>query len=439
MFNYIYYTTDVEKEHPPSTIEVHHDPDSLTCEKNSWREGRRIIEMGTLADNLKKGCGMCGNILQFSNILGERRFGLGQVLQIQCTNSTCLFINDVPTGSKHKLKPGMKQSAWDVNTKLAAGMLQGGYGATHVRALLAALNIPEISETSLKSREREVGKHLEEMAGQSCKEALQEEMKLSDGNAIVSFDGAWQKRGTGRGYNSLTGHASLFGEKTKKILSFSSRSKRCRICSSAKARGVPPRKHNCRCNWQGSAKAMEPSMACEMLTTVQGDGAKVGTFVMDNDSTTIAKVKATVSPNIEKRADRNHTKKGFTGALLELGNTHKLLKNPKLRSHIERCFTYCIQQNRGQAKQLEAELGKIVPHLYGEHDCCGTWCRSEQTNYKPKNLPYGKPLSCSLLRAALVTLINKYASKAEELAVMGSTQENENFNYMVSSKAPKRF
>lgn len=76
MFN---YTTDVEKEHPPSTIEVHHDPDSLTCEKNSWREGRRIIEMGTLADNLKKGCGMCGNILQFSNILGERRFGLGQV------------------------------------------------------------------------------------------------------------------------------------------------------------------------------------------------------------------------------------------------------------------------------------------------------------------------------------------------------------------------
>lgn len=63
---------------------------------------------------------------------------------------------------------------------------------------------------------------------------------------------------------------------------------------------------------------------------------QVGTFVMDNDSTTIAKVKATVSPNIEKRADRNHTKKGFAGALLELGNTHKLLKNPKLRSHIER-------------------------------------------------------------------------------------------------------
>lgn len=116
----------------------------------------------------------------------------------------------------------------------------------------------------------------------------------------------------------ITGLASLFGEKKKKILSFSSRSKRCRICSSAKARGVPPRKHNCRFNWHGSAKAMVLSMACEMLTTVRGDGAKVcfckvfndywkhimtfgysdsiylllqvGTFVMHNESTTIANV-----------------------------------------------------------------------------------------------------------------------------------------------------
>lgn len=27
----------------------------------------------------------------------------------------------------------------------------------------------------------------------------------SDGDLIAGFDGAWQKRGTGRAYNSLTG------------------------------------------------------------------------------------------------------------------------------------------------------------------------------------------------------------------------------------------
>lgn len=46
----------------------------------------------------------------------------GSILQIQCTNPTCLLKKNVPTGSKHKLKPGMKQCAWDVKTKLAAGI-----------------------------------------------------------------------------------------------------------------------------------------------------------------------------------------------------------------------------------------------------------------------------------------------------------------------------
>lgn len=160
---------------------------------------------------------------------------------------------------------------------------------------------------------------------------------------------------------------------------------------------------------------------------------------MDNDSTTIAYIKATVDPTINKRADKNHTRKSFTGALIELANTHKVLKNQKLRSHIERCFTYCVQQNRGKAKDLENELGKIVPHLYGEHECCGTWCCSKKTDYKPRNLPYGKPLSCTLLREALEGLFKKYCCKPEELAMMGSTQVNENFNHMVSTKAPKRF
>ncbi|XP_055999332.1 uncharacterized protein LOC125677071 [Ostrea edulis] len=431
---------DVENDDPcleNDFTPVIRTPESESAE-SSWRVGRRVVELGTLVDNLKRGCTMCDNMLHLVNTIGGRKFGLGQVLQVQCTQPTCSFVNDIPTGSKHKVKAGKKQYAWDVNTKLAAGMVNGGYGTTHVNALLAALNIPGITDKSLKKREREVGEHLEEMAGQSCNEILQEEMKLTAGDITVSFGGAWQKRGTGRGYNSLTGHASLFGEKTKKVVSFSSKSKKCRICSVATTKGVPPRKHNCRRNWHGSAKAMEPAMACEMLTAIQDEGCKVGTLVMDNDSTTIARVKATVDPHITKRADRNHTKKGFTGALMELANTHKLLKNQKVRGHIERCFTYCVQQNKGKAKQLETELDKIVPHLYGEHEYCGTWCRSENTNYKPRNLPYGKPLSCTLLREALEGLLKKYSSKADELAMMGSTQVNENFNHMVSAKAPKR-
>lgn len=92
---------------------------------------------------------------------------------------------------------------------------------------------------------------------------------------------------------------------------------------------------------------------------------KVSTLVMDNDSTTIARVKSTVDQNITKRCDSNHTRKGFTASLIELSKAHKLLRNTKVRSHIERCFTYSISQNKGQPEQLADALSSIVPHLYG--------------------------------------------------------------------------
>lgn len=73
-----------------------------------------------------------------------------------------------------------------------------------------------------------------------------------------------------------------------------------------------------------------------------------------------------------------------------------------------------------------------------EHNACGLWCKNKKKDYKPENLPYGKPLSCKDFRRALENLFLNYAAKADELADLGSTQVNENFNHMVSSKAPKR-
>lgn len=73
----------------------------------------------------------------------------------------------------------------------------------------------------------------------------------------------------------------------------------------------------------------------------------------------------------------------------------------------------------------------------GEHIACGLWCKNDK-DYKPRNVPIGKPLTCHDFRHALEDLFLKYAAKANELAVLGSTQVNENFNHMVSSIAPKR-
>ena len=69
-------------------------------------------------------------------------------------------------------------------------------------------------------------------------------------------------------------------------------------------------------------------------------------MTIDNDSTTIARVKAIVNPNIKRKSDSNHSEKGVTGALVELSSTHKALRNIKARGHIEECFIYCVHQHQ---------------------------------------------------------------------------------------------
>ncbi|XP_069109309.1 uncharacterized protein [Argopecten irradians] len=157
-------------------VEIPHEEcRNIPNEDNSWRTGRRIVELGALAEGLA-GCKLCGNPLHLTNCLGERKFGLAHILLVKCNFPSCRLVNDVPTGRKHRTDRG--GNAWDVNTKLAAGMINGGFGETHVSSLLAALNIPSITHRNLKSREREVGAHLQLMAEESCKKHLEEEANL---------------------------------------------------------------------------------------------------------------------------------------------------------------------------------------------------------------------------------------------------------------------
>ena len=89
-----------------------------------------------------------------------------------------------------------------------------------------------------KRREREVGSCVEELPKELCEKAMEEEGRLSqksdtDVHSIsvhASADARWQKRGSGRSYSSLSGHASLIGDKTDKVLAFETRNKQCRTC-----------------------------------------------------------------------------------------------------------------------------------------------------------------------------------------------------------------
>ena len=79
----------------------------------AWRDGRRIVELGVLADGLS-GCQKCGLPLSLQNCVSINTHGLAATLKIMCVNTVCQYTNCIPTGKKHG-------QVWDVNTKLAAG------------------------------------------------------------------------------------------------------------------------------------------------------------------------------------------------------------------------------------------------------------------------------------------------------------------------------
>ena len=96
----------------------------VKIKRDSWRYGRRVIELSVLLDNLAA-CVKCrlGPIpLLHTNIIGEMMCGLGGYIYVQCQNPDCLHVNCVAYGSLHS-KPGeKKKSCFTVNTKLGLGM-----------------------------------------------------------------------------------------------------------------------------------------------------------------------------------------------------------------------------------------------------------------------------------------------------------------------------
>ena len=86
----------------------------------------------------------------------------------------------------------------------------------------------------------------------------------------------------------IAGHASFIGAKTGKLIGYEVRCKKCAICDAAARLNIEVRQHDCRKNWSGSAKAMEPDLAVSMLKTFKDKDASIKTITMDDDSTTIA-------------------------------------------------------------------------------------------------------------------------------------------------------
>ena len=75
----------------------------------------------------------------------------------------------------------------------------------------------------------------------------------------------WQKRSSGRRYDSSSGHALIIGGRKKGIIGMVLYSKACRKCESAEKKGEEAEEHEFPKNFKGSSKSMEASAILKMV------------------------------------------------------------------------------------------------------------------------------------------------------------------------------
>lgn len=402
-------------------------------EISSWRHGRRVVELGVLADGLSA-CKKCHQPLHLLNTTSINTYGLSAILKVQCTS--CQFMNNIPTGKQHG-------RIWDANTKLASAMINAGVGGRQINSILTSLNIPPVSEPTLRSRQKEIGPVIELVAEDSIENSIAEEIRLTeensgDGRLTVSVDGAWQKRGSGRSFDSLSGHCSMIGAQTGKVVGYSVRSKFCKMCDVSSKQGQVSKSHDCRCNWDGSSKSMESDMVIEMVTKHHKAGHEISTIIADDDTTTFQRLNKSLQTDFTKKSDCNHVRKNITSQLYKLQVKHKSLTS-KVIKYIQKCINYMLSQNQGNSKGISKGFDVIIKHVFGNHsECDPNWCsHRENPNKKYRALPYGQQLKDQGLQSSLTALFDTLKHQSDKLSTLGSTQGNESFNKTVASKAPK--
>ena len=90
------------------------------------------------------------------------------------------------------------------------------------------------------------------------------------------------------------------------MVALATRSKRCEAAARA---GRTGRAHDCRCNWDGSSKAMKAYVCNELVEACrESHKAQVAILVGDDNSSTIKKVRENVDHNVDKWSDIVHVK-----------------------------------------------------------------------------------------------------------------------------------
>lgn len=114
---------------------------------------------------------------------------------------------------------------------------------------------------------------------------------------------------------------------------------------------------------------------------LKAQNLEVGVFIGDDDNSSIAQCRAASSYPIIKESDTNHAAKGVKKQLYDIKKNYKDLTKDAILS-LHRCFTYAVNQNKGNSKEMAAAILCIPYHATNDHSKC-------IENYKHRIVPDG--------------------------------------------------
>ena len=279
--------------------------ESYDCEDQS-EAGYRIIDLDLLKSQVRLDL-VCRQCHSTSELVEEKRSGLGSMFRFQCTNKKCSvakpFFSDQPIKAKEKC--GLLNHS--MNRRIALAMRYIGCGLTALRIFCGIMNLPPpVAKSSYDKIKTCINEATVAVQGESMGEAAKQEYSFAENLDIddqenlraprdidVSVDGTYMSRG----YSSISkvGVVTAIGCVTGKVLDTSVRSKSCKSCDYwSKRKDSQPEKYkkwlethpsSCEATHEGSSGSMEALSGVDIFSRpIETHNLRYARYIGDGDT-----------------------------------------------------------------------------------------------------------------------------------------------------------
>jgi hypothetical protein len=283
---------------------------------------RVVIEINNIDKAIASlACSQCGEAVKVT----IRTVCLASSIGLECTNEDCGFLYhpEPPAGTTIHLARNdnfERSTDYAINVLYVLSFISMGDGPTEAARQLGLMGLP--NDTTMKSRsfsiiEGRISPIIRDLCKDTILENLTEEARLSMEasethdvhdfnlwkNSLTdksiklslakmpklhgSYDMAWQQKGSGHQYNSVSGHGTIVGRRTRKVIALVIKCKVCNQCTAweKKNPGVEILPHTCYKNHDGSSGSMESAGIVELVTACYEDHQVViAKLCCDDDS-----------------------------------------------------------------------------------------------------------------------------------------------------------